>query len=421
MNGLSGFEHILRALQNRNYRIFTVGNVVSHIGTWVQRLAVYWLTWELTHSGTWLGVMAVADLFPTIVFAPFSGAIADRVNRLNMMRLTQSMSLAQAAALAALTLSGLITIEWLLLLTVVSGVIHSFNQPVRLAIVPTLVDRESLSAAIGINSITFNLARFLGPIIAGWIIHLYGVGAAFVLNSMTFFVFVITLSMIRLTVVAPPSGPARARNMRREIMEGFRYVAAHSGIGRMLLLLVFVAVLARPYIDLLSGFADEVFDRGVDGLAMMMSMSGIGAMLGGIWLAQRGPVTGLTKASVNASFLFAASLIAFTATDVYWFALPCLIFAGFGMIVTGVGEQTLIQNAVDPAMRGRVMSLYGMIGRGAPAFGALIVGILSDYLGFRLPLMGAAVILLFAWVWFRGRTDSMARALEGEPDTSETR
>lgn len=420
MKGLSGFGHILRALQNRNYRIFTVGNVVSHIGTWVQRLAVYWLTWELTHSGTWLGIMSVADLFPTIVFAPFSGAIADRVNRLNMMRLTQSLSLLQAAALAALTLSGVITIEWLLALTIISGVIHSFNQPVRLAIVPTLVDRESLSAAIGINSITFNLARFIGPMIAGLVIKFYGVGAAFVLNSVTFFVFVITLSMIRLTVVGPPGGPAAARSMRREIMEGFRYVAAHAGIGRMLLLLVFVAVLARPYIDLLSGFADEVFNRGVDGLALMMSMSGIGAMAGGIWLAQRGPVTGLTKASVNASFLFAASLIAFTATDIYWFAMPCLLFAGFGMIVTGVGEQTLIQNAVDPAMRGRVMSLYGMIGRGAPAFGALIVGILSDYLGFRLPLMGAAVILLFAWVWFRSRADSMARALEGEPDTSET-
>lgn len=420
MNGLSGFGHILRALEIRNYRIFTIGNVVSHIGTWVQRLAVYWLTWELTHSGTWLGIMSVADLFPTIVFAPFSGAIADRVDRLRMMRFTQTLNLLQSAALAALTLTHLITIEWLLALAVIGGTIQSFNQPVRLAVVPTLVDRESLSAAIGINSITFNLARFIGPIISGWVIKFFGVGAAFVFNSATFLVFVITLSMIRLTVVGPPSGPAVGRKMSREIMDGVRYVVTHPGIGRMLLLLIFFAVLARPYVDLLSGFADEVFNRGVSGLSWMMSMAGIGAMLGGVWLAQRGPVTGLTKASINATFLMSASLIAFTATDIYWFALPCLLFTGFGMIITGVGEQTLIQNAVDPAMRGRVMSLYGMISRGAPAFGALIIGGLADFLGFRLPLMGAAVILALAWLWFRGRSDAMARALEGEPDASET-
>ena len=421
MSAFSGFGHIRRALENRNYRIFTYGNVVSHIGTWVQRVAIYWLTWELTHSGLWLGIMSFADLIPTILLAPFTGAVADRVDRLRMMKLTQSLNLAQAVTLATLTLTGLITIEWLLVLTAIGGVIVAFNQPVRLAIVPSMVDRKDLSAAIGINSLTFNMARFLGPMIAGWIIDFVSVGAAFVLNAVTFLGFIFALSLLRLSVAGPVKSRTPARAIPREIMEGYSYAARHEGIGRMLIVLVFVAVFARPYIDLLPGFADEVFGRGVQGFSWLMSMTGVGAMLGGLWLAQRGAVQGLTAVSINAALIMALALIAFTATEIFWFALPCLVIAGFGMIVTGVGEQTLIQNAVDPAIRGRVMGLYGMIGRGAPALGGLLIGGLSELVGFRWPVMGAAVVVLLMWVWARRRQDDMARALEGEPDSSEAR
>jgi MFS family permease len=414
MDPISGFGAIRSALANRNYRIFAGGNVVSHIGTWVQRVAVGWLTWRLTESGAWLGIVAFADLFPTVVLAPLTGAVADRVDRLKLMRFTQGLHLVQAATLAALTHAGLMTIELLVVLMAISGTIVSFNQPVRLAIVPSLVDRRDLGAAIAINSLVFNGARFVGPAIAGFLIVETGVAAAFLFNAATFLLFVIALSMIRLPPRATSRQPVPVRAMPREIAEGYRYAVRHAGIGPMLVILTVFSILGRGYIELLPGFADQVFGRGAPGLAWLMSMVGLGAALGGLWLAQRGTIAGLTEVAVTAMLVSAIALLAFAMTDIFWLALPCVAIAGFGMIVLGVGEQTLIQNAVDPTMSGRVLGLYGMIGRGAPAVGALAMGGLSSLVGLQWPVAGGAALCIVLWLWARRRRRAMAQALEAE-------
>ena len=414
MEKLTGFAAIRRALRNRNYRIFTLGNVVSNFGTWVQRMAVGWLAWQLTESGTWLGIIAFSDLFPTIVLAPLTGAVADRVNRLVLMTITQSLMLIQAAALAVLTLTDLITIEILLVLAVFGGMVMSFNQPARLAIVPSLVPREDMASAIGINSLIFNLARFIGPMISALLINLFGIGTAFAFNATTYVAFIAALLSIRLGEERRRGAVQSIRNIPIEIRIGYRYAARHSGIGPMLIILTIVSIFARPIMELLPGFAGAVFDRDETGLALLTSSFGLGAMLGGVWLAQRGAVQGLTPVAVAMLAVLSCGLIAFTATDVFWLALPALVVTGFAMIVIGVGEQTLIQNAVDPAVRGRVMGLYGMIGRGAPAIGALIMGALSSYVGFRWPVAGGAVLCLFVWVWAHRRRRELARELEIE-------
>ena len=414
MEKLTGVAAIRRALRHRNFRIFTLGNVVSNFGTWVQRMAVGWLVWQLTKSGAWLGIIAFSDLFPTIVLAPLTGAVADRVNRLVMMTITQTLMLIQAATLAVLTLTGLITIEILLVLVVFGGVVMSFNQPVRLAIVPSLVPREDMASAIGINSLIFNLARFVGPMISALLINLYGIGTAFAFNAATYLAFIAALLTISLGEATRSGAVRPIHNIPMEIMIGYRYATRHSGIGPMLVLLTVVSICARPIIELLPGFAGAVFGRDETGLAMLTSSFGLGAMLGGVWLAQRGAVQGLTPVAVASVAVLSVGLIAFTSTDVFWLALPALVVTGFAMIVIGVGEQTLIQNAVDPAVRGRVMGLYGMIGRGAPAFGALIMGALSSYIGFRWPVAGGAVLCLFVWAWAHRRRHALARDLEIE-------
>jgi MFS family permease len=414
MDKLTGIAAIRRALQHRNFRIFTLGNVVSNLGTWVQRMAVGWLAWQLTESGTWLGIIAFADLFPTILLAPLTGAVADRVNRLVMMTITQSLMLIQATTLAVLTLTGLITIETLLALVVFGGVVMSFNQPVRLAIVPSLVPREDMASAIGINSLIFNMARFVGPMISGLLIEFHGTGAAFAFNAASYIAFLAALLVIQLPDAPRRNAAAPMRNIPVEIMTGYRYATRHAGIGPMLVILTVVSVCARPFVELLPGFAGEVFGRDETGLAMLTSAVGLGAMLGGLWLAQRGAVQGLTAVAVAATAVLSCALIGFAATGVFWLALPALVIAGFGMIVLGVGEQTLIQNAVDPAVRGRVMGLYGMIGRGAPAIGALIMGALSSYVGFRWPVAGGAVLCLGVWLWAHRRRRALGRELEAE-------
>jgi len=415
MSNLTGFAAIRRTMENRTYRVFTTGNVVSNIGTWVQRTGVQWLTWEITGSGAWLGIVAFADLFPTLVLAPLTGAIADRVDRRRAMLITQSLMLIQAVVMAVMTLTGVMTIEWLIGLVAFGGAVMSFNQPVRLAVIPSLVPRDDLTAAIGINSLIFNMARFVGPPVAGFLIVFSGTGSTFAFNAVSYLAFVMALLAIRIDPHPRGSGGREIGNIPREIAEGYGYAARHPGIGPLLVILTFISICARPYIELLPGFAADVFGRGAEGLGWLQSMVGLGAMLGGLWLAQRGVVKGLTSVAVAAVAVLSCALIAFTITDIFWVALPCLVVTGFGMIVIGVGEQTLIQNAVDPTVRGRVMGLYGMIGRGAPAFGALIMGGLSSYVGFRWPVAGGAIMCLGIWVWANQRKHALARELEHDP------
>src|SRR5690242_12367601 len=184
--GAAGFANAARALSSRNYRLYASGNFVSLIGTWLQRIAVGWLAWQLTHSGTWLGLVAFADLFPTVIVSPFAGAVADRRDRLGVIVATQVASTAQAALLAVLVWSGWIEIWSLFFLTLLLGVCGAFNQPARLALIPSLVDRSVLASAVAINSISFNLARFIGPAAAGLVIAEGGIALAFVVNAVTY-------------------------------------------------------------------------------------------------------------------------------------------------------------------------------------------------------------------------------------------
>jgi MFS family permease len=409
----SRFSFLAAALAERNYRIFAIGNIVSHNGTWTQRIAVGWLAWELTHSGFWLGLVAFADLFPVVILAPLAGALADRVNLLTMLRVTQLLAALQSALLAGLTLAGVMTAELLFGLVLVHGAIIAVNQPVRLAMVPHLISRENLTAGIGINSMIFNSARFTGPMIGGLLIGSAGVGWAFVFNAVSYLWFVGATMFIR--IANPRSTKARTpvSEIPREIAEGYRYAAGHPGIARMLILLTVISICGRPYMELLPGFADDVFGRGATGLAWLVSVTGLGAMCGGFWLAQRGQVQGLTVRVVVSVLVFALSLVGFAATNLFGFALACLFVSGFAMIVIGVGEQTLLQNAVDPAMRGRVMSLYGMIGRGAPAIGALVMGGLSESMGLQAPVIGGAALCIGLWFWASRRQGPMAKSLEG--------
>lgn len=412
MGRKTGLGGIGRAFANPNYRTYTIGNTISHFGMWAQRVAVAWLTWELTRSGTWLGLIAMADLFPTVLLSPLAGAYADRVDRLVSMRITMSLVVVQSATLAALTLSGLITIELILVLTLALGMILAFNHPVRLSIAPNMVEREDLGPAIAINSLVFNFARIGGPALAGFIIVSAGVGPAFVFNAATFVIFVAALFRVRL-INADGGGEKRPLgNVPAEIMAGYRYAMRHPGIGPLLVLLGVVALCARPFMDLLPGFADAVFGRGAAALAWLTSMIGVGAACGGVWLAQRDRIEGLTRITVLHALLLALAVLGFAATTNFHFALACALGAGWAAVVVGVGEQTLIQASVEGAMRGRVISLYGMVSRGCPSLGALVMGYVSDFTGLQWPVAGGAVLCILLWLWAWRRQASMAPALE---------
>ena len=408
---MAGIEAIRSALVNPNYRNYAIGSFASHVGTWVQRVAVGWLAWELTHSGLWLGMIAFADLAPTVIFAPICGVVADRVNRLHGSRITQSLAALLAFILWGMAIAGWLTIEWLFTLVLVQGIIMAFNQPLRFAIIPSLVERKDLGSAIAINSISFNFARVAGPAAAGFIIAHSGVATAFLINSVTYVLFVVSLFFINPRM--PPRGVARPfREVPAEILEGVQYCVRTPGVGPMFVLLGVYAIFGRAYSELLPKFADAVFNYGVEGFSMLTSATGAGSVAASIVLASRGSVVGLTNFVAWNILLLALALAGLTATTSIWVGLLCVFLAGFSMLCVGVGEQTLLQNTLPSDVRGRVMSLYGMVSRGGPALGALAIGWASDYIGLRWPVFVAGLICFGLWLWVLPRRRGMADALE---------
>ena len=399
-----------------NFRNYMAGNFVSQVGLWTQRVGVQWLTWELTGSPTWLGIMAFVDFFPIVVLAPVGGVLADRLNPLRALRLYIVLSGCLSAAIAALTLGGLITIEALLLLVLANGCVLAFNYPLRLSILHTLVGRESLTSAISINSVGFSISRIGGPALAGIIISQWGVGPAVSFTVFADIVFIAALLFVRLVNPRTVRERQPLRAIPGEVMEGFRYVRSHAGLGPLVVVLVMTSLFARPFTDLFAGFADDVFGRGAGGLAWLTSMQGVGAAVGSILLARYHGVVGLTGRMTAAILVLAIAVLGFAATDIFWIALGFTLVAGYALTVLGVIEQSLMQASVEDAVRGRVASLYILCARGCPAFGALLMGTLAEYAGLRWPIAGGAVLCIGLWAWARHRQARMAAALEKEPE-----
>ncbi len=406
-----GFATIYAALRHRNFRIYISGNAISLIGTWTQRTAVGWLTWDLTQSGFWLGLIACADLLPAVFIGPLGGVLADRLDRLRIIMAAQTVALLQAVTLFALTAGGVIGVETLALLVLVHGVAMGFNQPSRLALMPSLVPLPALSTGIAINSVVFNLARFIGPAMAGLLIVSIGVAGAFAANALSFLIFLVALSRLRLRKTPRAPRGARGTSLLAEIRDGIGYALAHPGIGPMLFLLATVSLGVRPFIDLMPGFAAEVFRGGADILAMLSSTVGLGAIASGLWIARRGPGN-LTRLVLINTLLTSLAIIGFVATDILWLALISVALAGMALVACTVSMQTLMQLSVDGTRRGRVLSLYGIILIGGPAAGALIMGSLSELLGLRLPLAGGSLLALLAWLQIWQRRQAIAAALE---------
>ncbi len=413
MIGTGGWDHIIRALRYRDHRLFNTTLFPALISLWGQRTGIGWLTWELTHSPTWLGIVAAADLLPGVVLSPFAGVTADRATPLNMMRLTQGIIMVHALVLCVLTLTGLINVWILFGLSLVTG----FNQPYavagRMVFYPTLVPKKELSTAIAINSTIFNTGRMVGPALAGLMIAPFGVSTVFFLNFAAFLAHVINLFRIRPIRVERRS--TQRRGMLTEVAEGLRYTARHPGIGPLLLILVVVSMMSRPLGEFLPGFADAVFARGPQGLGWLLAAMGFGGVMGAIWLARRPTVEGLTSVVLSTTLVMGISLAGFALVKNFWIALIFLVIMGFMLVVSGTGTQSLMQTAVASEVRGRVMSLYAVVFRGIPAIGAIALGLASEVVGLSIAIAGAGLICALAWAAALPKRGALQTALETPP------
>ncbi|MDX1484508.1 MAG: MFS transporter [Alphaproteobacteria bacterium] len=410
MISASGLDNIRQAFANRNYSLYVVGNLMSTSGNWVQRVAMGWLTWEVTHSGAWLGIVAFADLFPTFAIGLFAGALSDRMDALKLLRVTQMFAIVQAFGLAVVTFTGLVTVEWLLAFALFRGVVIAFNRPPRMTLVYNIVGRDNLSSAIAINSMVFNSTRFVGPALGGGIVAWFGAEWAFAFNGLSYFAFVVILFLIDIT--PSPRERSEKAGLGAETWEGVRYAFGHLGIALGLVILLLTSLFVRPFTELLPGIVSAVFERGVNGYSTLLALHGIGAMAAGFWLAQKGGARGFTQIIVWSLLVTSLSLIVFATAGSFWLALPIMAITGGAFVVQGVATQTLLQTIVATEFRGRVMAAYGIVARGGPALGALAMGGLSEFLGLSAPVAGGAVLCLGLWAWVVSRKRRIAQAME---------
>ena len=386
---------IRETLSHRNFRVFTAGNAVSLLGTWVQRMAVGYLTWELTKSGVWLGAVGMAEFIPVIVLAPITGVIADRFDRRKIAIFGQFFALLQAIALAVLTLTGDITPILIFLLQLFAGVVQPLIQTARLVLVPMIVPKDRVGNAVAITSLVFNTARILGPALGGVIITSVGVGWSFVLNAVSYAGVITALLSLHL----PAHGTAIRRGaawagMFNDMAAGWRYTLKHPLLGWFIPTVGIASTLTWPIGDLMAGIADEIFNRGAGGLATLTAAQGIGAIFGGLLLAQRPTADGLSRLVIGAMVMSGICISVFSLMDAgtYFIGVVVLAVSAFFGVMVGVGSQSLTQTVVDDAMRGRSLSVWYTITRAGPAIGALVLGALANTFGFEGPLFAAGAI-----------------------------
>jgi MFS family permease len=410
MNIPGGFDSLRACFAIRNFRFYFIGNIAHGLGVWVLRVTMGWLAWDLTQSTAWLGGIVLAEMAPTILLALIAGTVVDRVDYFKLLRACQAFSVFFAATLAVLTLTGVINIWLMFFLTLFRGVMLAFNRPSRMSLVYPLVGPDLMPSALAVSSIIFNGARFVGPAIGGFIIVGAGIGWAFVAASGLLCIYTIVLSLMRITI-APKK--RESPSMLSETREGLAYILGHGGIRIQLTLLIVVGLFAKPVTDLLPGFAGQVFSSGADGLAMLLSAHGMGATVGAMWMAARpSGITGMTRITIASLLFMAGVLMLFVATDIFWLGILFSGLLGLGFITLSVANQTLIQAAVDPALRGRVISVYGLILQGIPALGALMLGGIAEHIGLRVPVFVGGLICLGAWFIAWRRRVSLTESLE---------
>lgn len=391
--GWADFSAVARPFRNRNFAMYTAGNAISNTGTWIQRLAVGWLAWKLTESAFWVAAVSFADLFPVVILGMFGGVLADRVDRLKVVRICQVVQALQAAALFALVVSDLITIELLFAFTLVLGASTGFDQPARQSLVYGLVPREDLTSAVAVNSMIFNTARFIGPAIAGVVIAAFGLAWAFAINAVSFLATILALTFMKL----PPSEHVSKHRMSvlGDLLLGFRYTARHQVIGPLVLYSLALSLLVRPMNELLPAITELLFGHGASGLAVLTSARGVGALVGGLLLAKRTQIQGLTRHLVYSMLAGVISVYLLLATGNLWVGAVAVAMFGFALSTTGTGAVTMIQVTVDNRLRGRVLSLNGLIMRGVPSLGAVVMGWIADRVGLHWPLaVGAGLFFL---------------------------
>ncbi len=393
------FSHAWRALRHRNFRLYFGGQSISLIGTWMTRVATAWLVYRLTHSALLLGAVSFSGQIPAFLLAPFAGVVVDRVDRRTVLICTQALAMVQSLMLAALTLTNRITIPEIFALAAFQGMINAFDMPGRQSFMVQMVEsRNDLQNAIAINSSMVNLARLLGPSLAGMIIAASSEGYCFLIDGVSYTAVIASLLLMR---IHRAEVKRHAASMLEQLHEGWSYVSKSVPIRGILTLFAIVNLMGWPFVVLMPIFAVQVLHGGPNTMGLLMGSVGVGALISALALVVRKSVRGLTRVLPMAAAIFGCGLIAFGFSRAMWLSTLLMLVAGYGMLQGLTATNTVIQTLVDEKMRGRVMSYYTAAFVGTAPFGSLLAGAMAHWIGAPLTVMinGSVCILGAAWFW----------------------
>jgi MFS family permease len=398
---------MMRALAYPNYRLFFVGQIVSLIGTWLTTVATSWLVYRLcqqshpAQAALFLGIVGFASQIPVLVLSPVAGVWVDRRNRHRILIMTQTISMLQSFALAALALPGVITIPEIVALNLLQGAVNALDMPARQAFVVELIEkREDLSNAIALNSSMVHTARLVGPAVAGVLIYTVGEGLCFLLDGISYLAVIAALLAMRVQPIARKAEHLRAFSAFKE---GLRYAFGFMPIRTVLLLVAVTSLMSMSQSVLMPIFAGKILGGQERTLGLLLSASGCGALVGSLYLASRRSVIGLGRVIAICCCVLGVGLILFAMSRHLLVSLPILFLTGFAMVVQLASSNTILQTIVDDDKRGRVMSLFAMCFMGMTPFGSLMAGAVADVIGAPWTLAGAGSICLVAGLLFIGQ------------------
>jgi MFS family permease len=376
-----------KALRHRNFRLFYTGQMISLTGSWMQSVAFSWLVLVLTNSSFYLGLVGALQTLPVLLFSFLGGVVADHTSKLRLMFITQAALLLLALALGLLVDLELIKIWDLCVIVFLSGTVMAFDIPARQAFIVDLVGKPDLPNAIALNSTLFNATRVMGPAVGGAVIAAVGMANCFFLNAASFLAVLVALAMMRLA----PVRQAPWKPFLHAWKELLDYLWTRRELRLVLLMMTLVAVFAMPYYVLLPMLARDTLGVGPRGFGILMAASGLGAFLGGLTLARRLQSRPPMPSFLAGQALFLFGLVGLGLCGNYYAALVFIFMSGFGMVTQLSTGNSLLQLNVPDELRGRLMSLFGLIVMGFAPLGSIIYGVTAHYTSPGLAISGGSL------------------------------
>lgn len=376
----TGTAHRFAVFGNRNFTLYFIGQTISSIGSWTQSLAVIWLILEITNRSDRLGVAMALQFLPMLVLGAPAGVLADRIDNRRLLLATSSASGLLALTLGVVVATGVVTIWWIYALTLLLGLVLAVERPAMQAILFQLVGPELLPGAVAANSTINSVSRLIGPAIAGALIATVGVETCFVINAASYLVVISALLALRASelVDRPLVGQAKGR-----LREGFAYVRTHPEVGRPLLVMAVVGTVAYNFPTTFPSMVRFGFHRGAGSVGMAMSVSAIGSLLGGIYIAGVKPHPRRTLAITLVAF--AGACLVLSVAPGFWSFVAVSVVLGFASASFQSVDTVVVQQAAEPSMQGRVMALHQMAWFGSTPIGALLMGWVIQVSSPRVP------------------------------------